>query len=120
MAYTLTKKKNISGALNAFYGEDGKSAYEIAVANGFEGNEAEWIESLKGEQGKQGERGNSGVYLGSGVMPDDCNVQIDPNGEYLTEEDLKTYLTEQIAGDFNTALDSIIAIQNSLIGGDAE
>lgn len=27
-------------------GEDGKSAYEIAVANGFEGTEAEWVESL--------------------------------------------------------------------------
>lgn len=28
-----------------------KSAYEVAVANGFEGTEAEWIASLKGEDG---------------------------------------------------------------------
>ena len=29
-------------------GKDGKSAYEIAVSNGFEGTEQEWLESLKG------------------------------------------------------------------------
>jgi hypothetical protein len=27
-------------------GDPGKSAYEIAVDNGFEGTEAEWVESL--------------------------------------------------------------------------
>lgn len=32
-------------------GEDGKSAYEIAVRNGFEGTEQEWLESLKGSDG---------------------------------------------------------------------
>ena len=29
-------------------GAPGKSAYEIAVENGFEGTEEEWLESLKG------------------------------------------------------------------------
>ena len=29
-------------------GEPGESAYEIAVCNGFEGTEEEWLESLKG------------------------------------------------------------------------
>lgn len=29
-------------------GAPGKSAYEIAVENGFEGAEEEWLESLKG------------------------------------------------------------------------
>lgn len=28
-------------------GDDGQSAYEIAVANGFVGTEAEWLESLR-------------------------------------------------------------------------
>ncbi|GAA0234697.1 BppU family phage baseplate upper protein [Metaclostridioides mangenotii] len=32
-------------------GPDGKSAYEIAKENGFEGTESEWLESLKGEGG---------------------------------------------------------------------
>lgn len=42
-------------------GADGKSAYQIAVDNGFEGTEAEWLESLKGEPGKDGEDGHTPV-----------------------------------------------------------
>ena len=45
---------------NGLKGEDGKSAFEIAQANGFEGTEAEWLESLRGEQGPQGEVGPQG------------------------------------------------------------
>jgi len=40
--------------------EDGKSAYEIAIENGFEGSEAEWLESLKGKDGQDGENGADG------------------------------------------------------------
>jgi hypothetical protein len=32
----------------------GKSAYDLAVKNGFEGSEEEWIASLKGERGDRG------------------------------------------------------------------
>ena len=32
-------------------GEDGKSAYEVAVENGFTGTEAEWLDSLKTDGG---------------------------------------------------------------------
>ena len=39
-------------------GKNGLSAYEIAVQNGFEGTETEWLESLKGEQGVPGEKGD--------------------------------------------------------------
>ncbi len=42
-------------------GKDGKSAYEIAVAYGFVGTEAEWLESLKGVDGKDGCDGRNGV-----------------------------------------------------------
>ena len=35
-------------------GADGKSAYEIAVENGFVGTEAEWLDSLKGQNGADG------------------------------------------------------------------
>ena len=42
-------------------GQDGKSAYEIAVENGFQGNESEWLESLKGESGPAGEQGEPGA-----------------------------------------------------------
>lgn len=38
----------------------GKSAYEIALQDGFEGTEEEWLESLKGEPGAKGEQGDVG------------------------------------------------------------
>lgn len=36
------------------------SAYDIAVENGFVGTEQEWLESLKGENGRDGESGKDG------------------------------------------------------------
>ena len=44
----LIEEKLNSGQLN------GKSAYEIAVDDGFTGTEAEWLESLKGDKGESG------------------------------------------------------------------
>lgn len=41
-------------------GADGKSAYQIAVAQGFAGSEAAWLLSLKGEKGEKGEPGSGG------------------------------------------------------------
>src|SRR5690625_1201210 len=41
-------------------GEPGKSAYEIAVDNGFEGDEQAWLESLTGPAGEQGPPGTPG------------------------------------------------------------
>lgn len=41
-------------------GADGKSAYEIAVENGFEGDEKAWLVSLKGEKGDTGAKGATG------------------------------------------------------------
>ena len=38
----------------------GYSAYQVAVMNGFEGTEAEWLESLKGAQGEHGPQGPQG------------------------------------------------------------
>lgn len=45
-------------------GEAGASAYEVAVAGGFVGTEAQWLASLvgpAGEQGPQGEQGEQGL-----------------------------------------------------------
>lgn len=49
---TISAKGTMSGNLGTIFGKDGKSAYEIALANGFEGSEAEWLESLNGEKGE--------------------------------------------------------------------
>lgn len=35
--------------LRSLRGPDGRSAYQVAVDNGFEGTEEEWLESLKGK-----------------------------------------------------------------------
>lgn len=40
-------------------GADGASAYEVAVANGFVGNEAAWLASLQGADGDPGPQGDS-------------------------------------------------------------
>ena len=41
-------------------GVDGKSAYEIAVDNGYPGTEQAWLASLKGDKGDTGEPGAAG------------------------------------------------------------
>jgi hypothetical protein len=113
---TLSSGGSMVGGVGTVFGKDGKSAYAVAVENGFEGSETEWLASLKGEkgergergvqgiqgvqglqgiqgvQGEKGERGNPGVYIGSGDMPKDCNVQIDPNGDPITLEEIKSLL----------------------------
>ncbi|QXW55175.1 hypothetical protein KXY09_11165 [Bacillus velezensis] len=38
----------------------GKSAYDIAVDNGFSGTVEEWLASLKGEKGNTGAKGATG------------------------------------------------------------
>ena len=51
------------GSAAASVGEDlprGKSAYEIAKENGFDGTEAEWLASLKGAPGAAGANGKDG------------------------------------------------------------
>ena len=48
-------------------GKDGKSAYEIAIEHGFVGTEAEWLESLKGVDGKDGVNGKDGCDGRNGV-----------------------------------------------------
>lgn len=42
-------------------GEDGKSAYQIALDEGFEGSETEWLASLKGADGRNGIDGINGT-----------------------------------------------------------
>lgn len=66
-------------------GVDGKSAYQIAVDNGFVGTESEWLESLKGSGG-----GNSSVvYLSeSDYLQLVANGGVDMNTIYITEKSL--------------------------------
>ena len=130
---TLSSGGSMVGGVATVYGKDGKdgidgkSAYEIALTNGFEGTETEWLESIRGKdghtpvkgvdyfdgkdgkdgtmsfeelteeqkeslRGEKGDPGNPGVYIGSGDMPEDCYVQIDPNGKALGFEEIEKLL----------------------------
>ena len=57
--YTQLLKK-LSGMQTGANGKDGRSAYEIAIENGFVGTVAEWLESLKGRDGIDGKDGLPG------------------------------------------------------------
>ena len=57
--YTQLLKK-LSEMQTGANGKDGRSAYEIAIENGFVGTVAEWLESLKGRDGIDGKDGLPG------------------------------------------------------------
>ena len=44
-------------------GVPGKSAYDIALEEGFTGSKQDWLNSLKGEKGERGEQGEVGVSI---------------------------------------------------------
>ena len=46
---------------NGEKGTDGKSAYQIAVEQGYQGSESDWLSSLKGDKGDKGDKGNTGA-----------------------------------------------------------
>lgn len=48
---SLPKQTDLKGAVTYPEKIYGKSAYEVAVMNGFEGTETEWLASLKGDKG---------------------------------------------------------------------
>lgn len=50
----------IANGLKGDKGDDGLSAYQIAVINGYKGSQTEWLASLVGETGLKGEKGNPG------------------------------------------------------------
>ena len=52
-------------------GANGKSAYELAVENGFSGSLDDWLLSLKGEDGNDGAPGASGATCATGAKGDD-------------------------------------------------
>lgn len=89
-----------SDGLDGDDGVDGKSAYDIAVAHGFVGTEAEWLESLKGEPGKDGEPGEPGM---DGAPGADGYTPV-KGTDYWTAEDkaeIQSYIDSQIGGALN-------------------
>lgn len=96
------KKLKINGRE---YSIDGESAYEVAVRNGFEGTEEEWLASLKGEPGADGDTGKSayeyakdGGYTGTEEdfaksLADIDNTNDLPKVEYISGEEVNKIIT---------------------------
>lgn len=65
--------------------KNGKSAYEIAVNNGFSGTVEEWLESLKGQNGISPHVGENGNWfigdIDTGVAAAANNIIPVPSGE---------------------------------------
>lgn len=49
-------------------GAPGKSAYEVAVDNGFEGSQQEWLATIRGVEGPQGPQGETGPQGATGAI----------------------------------------------------
>lgn len=54
-----TKLDYIKNKPTTTNGEDGKSAYELAVDNGYSGTIQQWLDSLKGQDGTNGTNGTT-------------------------------------------------------------
>ena len=89
-------------------GAAGKSAYQIAVANGFDGTEQAWLASLKGEKGDKGdtgaagakgEKGDTGATGAKGEKGDKGDPGKDGTDVDLTPYAKKTDLTEYLPKD---------------------
>lgn len=88
-------KSSLAGA-GALQGKDGKSAYEIAVENGFSGSEQEWITSLSGVPGETPHIGANGNWFVGAV---DTGVAATPSLSYNDLTDKPTLNGDTIEGD---------------------
>ena len=50
----------VANGLKGDKGDDGLSAYQIAVINGYQGSQTEWLASLVGATGPKGDKGDAG------------------------------------------------------------
>lgn len=65
-----------AGALKGQDGADGKSAYEIACDNGFDGTEQEWLDSLKGNENSGEDNKIESISVNGNIIVPDENKNI--------------------------------------------
>lgn len=78
------------------FAQNGKSAYEIAVDNGFVGTEKEWLSSLQGKNGIDGKDGEN-VKIDTHQLYEDALNNDEFDGSYL--DFVQKYFTESGSGD---------------------
>lgn len=66
--YNKTEVDNKIAQVETIKGDDGKSAFEVAVENGFVGTVEQWLASLKGNTGEQGPQGIQGEQGIQGIQ----------------------------------------------------
>lgn len=130
----LTFSKDIPGVpgktitLGLGGGSDGASAYQIAVANGFEGTEQEWLASLKGEPGSPGSPGESAYQAyqsAGGTLPEEefnsaltkvpnAATQDALNSEIERAEEAEKQLQQNIDAEKERAINAESGIQQEI------
>lgn len=98
-----------AGALKGDKGDPGKSAYEIAVKNGFSGTEQQWIESLVGKAGDTPYIGANGNWFVGAI---DTKVKASASMSYNDLEDKPTLNGETIQGDMEISAIPLSKIDN--------
>lgn len=92
----LKDKPNLSNI-----GSAGKSAYELAVENGYQGSVSQWLASLKGQDGTNGTNGTNGVDGTNGT--DGITPYIDPTSKHWMIGETDTgILAEGVNGNDGT------------------
>jgi hypothetical protein len=87
----ILAKKYVDATLAGAGALQGKSAFEVAVDNGFKGTEAEWLQSLEGVTPHIGDNGN--WYLGNV----DTGVLAAPDLQgYFSEANLQALSKDEI------------------------
>ena len=115
--YTQLLKK-LSEMQTGANGKDGRSAYEIAIENGFVGTAAEWLESLKGMNGvdgKDGKDGADGLPGKDGISPDLTNYPDTDAVKALVQDAVQPLLQQAHIHKNLNVLDDLTADELSLL-----
>lgn len=91
---------SLAGA-GALKGQDGKSAFELAKANGFSGTEREWLESLKGQAGETPHIENGNWFIGT----TDTGISAQPSLSYKNLTDKPTINGVDLEGDISELIE---------------
>lgn len=87
----ILAKKYVDATISGIGALQGKSAYEIAVENGFQGSESEWLISLEGTTPHIGENGNwflDNIDTGVLAAPDLSSYFNEQNLTALTKDEI--------------------------------
>lgn len=100
-------------------GDPGLSAYQVAVANGFAGSQAEWLASLKGEKGDRGETGPpGGTVRRIHTIPDTDTGSV--VCDWAAFDEIRITLTTDTSLSFSGASDGqgcILKLKQNAVGG---